>query len=117
MLKRAMLPVLALAALLLFAAPRPAKAEVHFGVYLGAPAYAYPAYPYDPYYSGYAPQYYYGTPYPDYYYGTPYPTYVYPAPRRYYDYRYYGRRDRDDHDHWRRGRRGDRDDDDRRWRR
>jgi hypothetical protein len=111
MLKRAMLPVLALAALLLFAAPRPASAEVHFGVYLGAPAYAYPAYPYYPYYSGYAPQYYY--------YGTPYPSYVYPAPRwrSYNYYRYDRRRDRDDRDRWRYERRGHRDNDDRRWRR
>jgi hypothetical protein len=33
MLKRIGLPMLALAALLMFAAPRPASAEVHFGVY------------------------------------------------------------------------------------
>lgn len=72
MLKRIGLPIFALAALLLFAAPHKANAEVHFGVYVGGPpAYAYPADPYygnsyDPYYQGYN--------------GYPYPAYSYPAP-------------------------------------
>jgi len=101
MLKKIGLPVVLLAGLFAFA-PRPAKAEVHFGVYLGAPAYpvypavpAYPAYGYDAY--------------PDYYAYPPAPVYRYPAPAYVapysYGYRYdsrgYGRhewRERDRHD-------------------
>jgi hypothetical protein len=46
--------------------PQPAKAGVHFGIFVGPPAYYYPGY------------------YPDYYYGYPY----YYGPR-YYHYGYY----------------------------
>ena len=68
MLKKMGLSVMLLAGLLAFAAPRKADAAVRFGVYLGAPAYSYPAYP--------APAY------PDYY-DYPAPAYAYPAPYAY----------------------------------
>ena len=48
MLKKIGFSVALLGGLMAFAAPRPAKAEVHFGVYIGAPAPVYrtvPAYP------------------------------------------------------------------------
>jgi hypothetical protein len=70
MLKKIGLPMIALAGLLAFAAPRAADARVHFGVSVGGPVYAAPA-PY-PYGYGYAP-----APYVDPYYA---PTYVAPAP-------------------------------------
>jgi hypothetical protein len=47
--------------------PQPAKAGVHFGIFVGPPAYYYPGY------------------YPDYYYGYPY----YYGPRYYHRYGYY----------------------------
>jgi hypothetical protein len=47
--------------------PQPAKAGVHFGIFVGPPAYYYPGY------------------YPDYYYGYPY----YYGPRYYHHYGYY----------------------------
>jgi hypothetical protein len=66
MLRKIWLPTLALFGVMLVASPSPAKAESHFGVYLGAPAPgyvypapAYPAYPYGSYYA--AP--YYSSPY------------------------------------------------------
>ncbi len=49
--------------------PQPAKAGVHFGIFVGPPAYYYPGY------------------YPDYYYGYGYPYYY--GPR--YNYWYYNR--------------------------
>jgi hypothetical protein len=87
MLKKIGLSVALLAGMVAFA-PRPAKAEVHFGVYVGAPAYTYPAYP----------AYGYNT-YPDYY-AYPaapvYPAPTYVAPYTYgYGSRYYRDRDRD----------------------
>ncbi len=89
MLKKLGLPVVALAAML-FAVPHKADARVHFGVYVGGPAY--PAYPApDPYYNPY-----YDNPYDPYYsqgyYYDPYvyapPVYSYPYD---YGYGYYGR--------------------------
>jgi hypothetical protein len=80
MLKKLGIPVMALAALLLLFAPHPAKAEVHFGVYLGAPVYSYPAYPVDPY------AYSYAYPYSDYY-SYPY-AYATPYVAPYYGYSY-----------------------------
>jgi hypothetical protein len=47
--------------------PQPAKAGVHFGVFVGPPAYYYPGY-YPGYYDGYP--YYYG---PRYHYGYYHP--------------------------------------------
>ena len=91
MLKKLAVPALALGALMAVVAPRPAKAEVHFGVYVGTPAYSYPApaYSYDPYLD---------------YYNAPAPVYTYPAPvyvRPYsYGYNNYGWRDHDRHE-WR----------------
>lgn len=64
MLKRLGVATIALAGLLGLAAPKKADAKVHFGVYLGGPAYTYP-YAYGPSY-GYP---YYGYPY---YYGSSY---------------------------------------------
>ena len=88
MLKKIGIPVLALAALVGFGAPRTAKAaDVHFGVAIGNPVYAAPA-----------PVYQYPAPYVDPYYA---PTYVAPAP---YVAPYYGwggswrDHDRDHHD-------------------
>jgi hypothetical protein len=57
MLKTLGITTIALAGLLGFAAPKKAEAQVHFGVYVGAP-YAYP-YAYAPYYG----DPYYGYPY------------------------------------------------------
>ena len=79
----------ALLAGLFVLAPRPAKAEVHFGVYVGVPAYTYPAYPaygYDAY--------------PDYY-AYPAPVYRYPAPAYvtpYYSSRSYRELDHERHE-------------------
>lgn len=87
MFKRIGLSVALLAGLLIFAAPRKANAEVHFGVILGAPAPVYtapppPAYGYDPYgYDPYAGGYGY-----DY---AP-PAYDYPAPAYVSPYSGYG---------------------------
>ena len=75
----------ALLAGLFVLAPRPAKAEVHFGVYVGAPAYSYPAYPaygYDAY--------------PAPVYGYPAPAYV--TPYAQYDSRYYRDREHERHE-------------------
>src|SRR3954471_14826804 len=97
MFKRIGLSMALLAGMLAFAAPRKANAEVHFGVYVGAPApvYSYPAYPaygYDPYYA--APVYSY-----------PAPAYVAP-----YSYGYSSRyRDHDRHEWRERDRRDSRD--------
>jgi hypothetical protein len=92
MIKKIGLSVALLAGLFVLS-PRPAKAEVHFGVYVGAPAYTYPAYPaygYDAY--------------PDYY-ANPAPVYRYPAPAYvtpYYSYgygsRYYRDREHERHE-------------------
>ena len=68
MLKKVGLPLLALAALLMAVPAQKANAAVRFGVTVGGPAYAYPAYP--------GP---YAYPYSDPYY-NPYPSYVVPAP-------------------------------------
>ncbi len=74
MLKKIGLPAMILAAMA-FVTPTSASAQVHFGIYVGPPAYVYPA---DPYYGYYADPYAYGYPY---YYSHPYPyTYAYPAP-------------------------------------
>ncbi len=67
MLKKIGLPMIALAGILAFGAPRAAEARVHFRVAIGGPVYTAPY----PYY-GYAP-----APYVDPYYA---PTYVAPAP-------------------------------------
>jgi hypothetical protein len=69
MLKKIGLPIIALAGIMAFGAPRAAQARVRFGVAIGGPVYAAPAAPY-PY------PYAYG-PYPDPYYA---PAYVAPAP-------------------------------------
>lgn len=55
--------------------PQPAKAGVHFGIFVGPPAYYYPGYYYSDYYYGY-PYYYYG---PRYHYW-----YYHPGRYRYY---------------------------------
>jgi hypothetical protein len=78
MLKKIGIPALALLAMLVLASPPPAAAEVHFGVFVGPPAPAYPVYP--GYYN--APVY----PYPYVAPGYAYPGYAYPA----YGYGYYG---------------------------
>lgn len=72
MLKKVGVPMLALAGLLAFGAPRAAQARVHFGVALGAPVYATPVAPYPYAYPYAAPG-----PYVDPYYA---PAYVAPAP-------------------------------------
>jgi hypothetical protein len=69
MLKKIGLPMMALAGILAFGAPRAAQARVHFGVAIGGPVYTAPVAPY-PYGYGYAP-------YVDPYYA---PAYVAPAP-------------------------------------
>lgn len=70
MLKSLGLPLLALAAMLSFASPKPAEAKVHFGVVVGAPpvySYQYCS-PYDPYCSPYTYSYPYAYSYPYPYY-------------------------------------------------
>ena len=77
MLKKIGLPILALAAMLVLIPAPKASAAVRFGVYVGGPVYAYPAYPYPappPYYNAY----------------PPYPAYEYPAPAYVYPYAYWG---------------------------
>src|SRR6476660_2628302 len=69
MLKKIVLTVVAVVAILILASP-PAKAGVCFGVTVCPPVYTYPAYPYDPYA--------YADPYVDPYYYAPAPAYVYP---------------------------------------
>src|SRR3954471_15863279 len=77
---------------LAFAAPRPAKAEVHFGVYVGAPAPVYRTVP------GY-PAYGYDNSYVDSYAYSAAPVYAAPAYVAPYSYGYgYGYRDRDRHE-------------------
>jgi hypothetical protein len=77
MLKKIGIPMMALAAMLILAAPPQASAAVRFGVYVGGPAYAYPAYPYSDAY-----------PNTGYYNAYPaYPAYPYPAPAYVYPYR------------------------------
>src|SRR5260370_19713000 len=80
MLKKLGIPILVLAAMLSIA-PKPAKAETRFGLYLGAPA---PPVYVDPYYDPYYYNPYYA--YPPYAWRAPAPYYYY-APR----YRGYGR--------------------------
>jgi hypothetical protein len=74
MLKKIGLPFLAMAALLMVVPAQKANAAVRFGVVVGGPVYAYPAYP--------GP---YAYPYSDPYY-NPYPSYVAPAPGYVYGY-------------------------------
>lgn len=63
MLKKLGIPMFALAGMLAFVAPQPAKAGgVHFGVTVGNPYYEYPA----PYYDGYPTPYAYSYGYPTY---------------------------------------------------
>lgn len=76
MLKKLGIPILALAALLAFAAPTPAQAKVRFGFSIG------PAYPVSPYVYAYP----YG--YPHYYAYGPYYPYAYPYAYG-YPYGYY----------------------------
>jgi hypothetical protein len=89
MLKKLGFTTAALFGLLLMGNAKPAKAEVHFGIYLGAPAYSYPVAPY-------------AYTYPDpYVYGYSAPAYVYRAPAYVAPY-VYGYRDRDRNRHeWR----------------
>ena len=88
MLKKIGFTTAALFGLLLMGSARPAKAEVHFGIYLGAPAYTYPV---DPY----AYSYPYGYSGPAYVYRQP----AYVAPYAYgYTYRNRDRRDYRDRD-------------------
>ena len=70
-LKKLGLPIIALAGMMMFIGAPKADAAVHFGVYLGGPAYPYAySYPYYPYaYPSYA--YPYAYPY-GYGYGYPY---------------------------------------------
>src|SRR5437764_9227807 len=92
MLKKIGFSVALLGGLMAFAAPRPAKAEVHFGVYVGAPAPVYRTVP--PY-----PAYGYDNSYVDPYAYPAAP--VYAAPTYVAPYSYgYGYRDRDRHE-WR----------------
>jgi hypothetical protein len=72
MLKKIGLPMMALAGLMAFGAPRAAQARVHVGVAIGGPVYTAPVAPYS-YGYGYAPG-----PYVDPYYAPP--AYVAPAP-------------------------------------
>jgi hypothetical protein len=74
MLKKIGLPFLALAALLMVVPAQKANAAVRFGVAVGGPVYAYPAYP-GPYAYPYSDPYYNG-----------YPSYVAPAPGYVYGY-------------------------------
>jgi hypothetical protein len=67
MLKKVGLPLLALAALLMVVPPQKANAAVRFGVVVGGPVYAYPAYP-GPYAYPYSGPYY-----------NAYPSYVAPG--------------------------------------
>jgi len=76
MFKKLGFPIVALAALLSFATPKPADARVHFGISIGGPvytapvapyAYSYPyAYPATPYVDPYAYSYSYPYTYPEY---------------------------------------------------
>lgn len=75
MLNKIGIPALALCAMMALVAPPRATAAVRFGVFLGGPVYAYPAYPPPP------PVYY--NPYPAY------PVYPYPARAYVYPYRYH----------------------------
>jgi len=88
MLKKLGLPVMALAAMLTFGAPKPAEAKVHFGVVIGAPPV------YNPYCSVYNPYncvpYGYAYPYGAYAY-----PYTYPAPYIYGGWGWHG----DRHEH------------------
>jgi hypothetical protein len=68
MIKQIGLPLIALTAVLAFAAPKQADARVRFGVAIGGPVYAPPVV---------AP---YANPYYNPYYAAPYPAYVAPAP-------------------------------------
>ena len=83
MLKKIGLPMLALAGMLVFAAPPKADARVRFGIGIGGPVYTapVPAYPY-----GYAAPYAYG---PNYY-AAPAPVYPYDYGYAPYAYPYYG---------------------------
>jgi hypothetical protein len=78
MVKKVGLPLLALAALLMVVPAQKANAAVRFGVAVGGPVYAYPAYP-GPYAYPYSEPYY-----------NAYPSYVARAPG--YVYGYGGRR-------------------------
>jgi hypothetical protein len=73
MLKKVGLPLLALAALLTVVPAQKANAGVRFGVTVGGPAYAYPAYP-GPYAYPYSDPYYNAYPAP---YVAPAPAYAY----------------------------------------
>ena len=82
MLKKLGLPMMALAALMVFAAPQKADARVRFGVAIGGPVYTAPV-PVAPYAYGYSyPQYpnTYAAPAPV----DPYYDYGYAAPTPYY---------------------------------
>jgi hypothetical protein len=73
MLKKIGIPALALCAMTVLIPPQRANAAVRFGVFIGGPAYAYPAYPPPPvYYNAY----------------PAYPAYPYSAPVYVYPYRY-----------------------------
>src|SRR5579863_7074648 len=75
MLKKVGLPLLAMAALLTVVPAQKADAAVRFGVRVGGPVYAYPAYP--------GP---YAYPYSDPNYNAYPPAYVAPAPAYVYGY-------------------------------
>ena len=77
MLKRIGIPVLALCAMAVLISPPRASAAVRFGVFIGGPVYAYPAYPPPP-----PPPPVYYNPYPAY------PVYPYAAPAYVYHYGY-----------------------------
>jgi hypothetical protein len=99
MLKKIGLPLMLMAGMLAFAAPRQAEAKIRFGISIGAPIYMPPAPPYP---------YGYSYPYPGFssdYYAAP--TYAYPygysAPyvEPYYggfSFGFHGRRDHDRHE-------------------
>lgn len=83
MLKKIGLPILALAAVMAFAAPQKADARVRFGISVGAPVYVAPAPApapyYDPYYAG-DPNYYAPPAVDPYAYGYVAPAPVYTTP-------------------------------------
>jgi len=110
MLKKIGIPALALCAMALLISPPRANAGVRFGVFIGGPVYAYPAYPPPPP----PPQVYYNPypAYPVYSYAAPAPVYVYPSYglywrcrygyRGYRGYRRHEWREREDRGRWRR---------------
>jgi len=111
MLKKFGIPALALCAMTLIQ-PKQASAAVRFGVFIGGPVYAYPAYPPPPppppvYYNPYPayPVYSYAAPvyvYPYSHYRPYWRGYEYRGYRGYRGYRRHEWREREGHGRWRR---------------